>query len=568
MWYDAAKSQGPVTLHLHLMKTCPLHPMHHRGRAMCGKWVGMYTIPRPVEKRMIVPNADLRWMVKQAMADVYWQVANAVLGKLVHISHSVSCTPEKDIQEDIHLRQREAQCMSNTKCRRTDSEIDANVMSYCADLSSEHIDIAGIGVRVSTQLLEMSKASVLVLGVDRSYSAAPAECNLSSEMCQVNKGVWMYKSSKLGQISSGRTMPVCCASLEPIEFEQHHSSEAGIFRILRHLQIRATRFRGMDKLEFHLMRDDIGKNVLRRQTYYVDIRWWKRTWSVTIRQTANSVILDIASIIVIMKATSYHHSFLNNHNCLFFFVILDDIEDRLPISTRLLPMDHDDQDFMIQVIVDPCQTKVWHDSSISELDWIVVASYDKSKLSSPSNSPPNSPPSIGISESESIVSEEDDNFPVTPDSKWSGGHTSSTPESKRHTKLYHSYLRQQLLSGDRYHDRAEQILHRQSCQQYSEVLSTTIKDMSPHTFHCAIHYKEAVQETLRMKYLYRGWLLETSRRLSIFNESLHHETEMELGKVDQELQWLVYVLVDRGGSLRTTDNDIQYTTSESVSRPA
>ncbi|KAG1901452.1 kinase-like domain-containing protein [Suillus fuscotomentosus] len=57
------------------------------GRTMRGKWVGAYTIPRPVEKllkRMIVPNADLRCTAKQAMADVYWQVAGAVPDKLVH----------------------------------------------------------------------------------------------------------------------------------------------------------------------------------------------------------------------------------------------------------------------------------------------------------------------------------------------------------------------------------------------------------------------------------------------------------------------------------------------------
>ncbi|KAG1791865.1 uncharacterized protein HD556DRAFT_1383278 [Suillus plorans] len=129
----------------------------------------------------------------------------------------------------------------------TDSEIDANVTSYRADLSSEHIEIARIGVRASAQLLEMSKGSVSVLGIDRSYSAstAPAECNLPSEMrrasesgfvglkhsvkASIDKGVRMYKSSTLGQITSGRTTPVWCASPEPIEFEQRRSGEAGRF---------------------------------------------------------------------------------------------------------------------------------------------------------------------------------------------------------------------------------------------------------------------------------------------------------------------------------------------------
>ncbi|KAG1751952.1 hypothetical protein EDD22DRAFT_850687, partial [Suillus occidentalis] len=46
-----------------------------------------------------------------------------------------------------------------------------------------------------------------------------------------------------------------------------------------------------------------------------------------------------------------------------------------------------------------------------------------------------------------------------------------------------------------------------------------------------------------MEYLYRGWLLETSRRLNVFDKSLHHETDLELGKAEQELRWLVHVLV-------------------------
>ncbi|KAG1807383.1 hypothetical protein EV424DRAFT_1543927 [Suillus variegatus] len=73
-------------LYLRPMKICPLHPMHHWGRTMRGKYVGTYTIPRPVEKLlkcMIVLNADLRFTARQAMADVYRQVAGAVPGKLV-----------------------------------------------------------------------------------------------------------------------------------------------------------------------------------------------------------------------------------------------------------------------------------------------------------------------------------------------------------------------------------------------------------------------------------------------------------------------------------------------------
>jgi hypothetical protein len=89
--------------------------------------------------------------------------------------------------------------------------------------------------------------------------------------------------------------------------------------------------------------------------------------------------------------------------------------------------------------------------------------------------------------------------------------------------------------------------------------------MSKHSFHCAIHYKEVVRETLRMEYLYRGWLLETSRRLHVFDKSLYHETQLELGKAEQELQWLVHVLVGQGEPPLTgathQDPDVNYLTA-------
>jgi hypothetical protein len=96
------------------------------------------------------------------------------------------------------------------------------------------------------------------------------------------------------------------------------------------------------------------------------------------------------------------------------------------------------------------------------------------------------------------------------------------------------------------------------------VLSRHIKCMSTHSFHCAVHYKEAVRETLRMEYLYRVWLLETSKRLNTFNESLRHESEAEFWKADQELQWLLHMLVDRGRSPHAAthqDPDVQYLTA-------
>ncbi|KAG2109412.1 kinase-like domain-containing protein [Suillus cothurnatus] len=135
-------------------------------------------------------------------------------------SHPVSRTPEKEIQEDTRAGDRyHARSKSQPKLRspyphadgytvlnlsgmtnptsstvgkgshdmktgEMDSEIDPDVTSYRADLSAGHIEIARTGVRASAQLLTMSKGSISVLGVDRSYSTltAPAVCNLPSEM--------------------------------------------------------------------------------------------------------------------------------------------------------------------------------------------------------------------------------------------------------------------------------------------------------------------------------------------------------------------------------------------------
>ncbi|KAG2056616.1 hypothetical protein BDR06DRAFT_969984 [Suillus hirtellus] len=139
------------------------------------------------------------------------------------------------------------------------------------------------------------------------------------------------------------------------------------------------------------------------------------------------------------------------------------------------------------------------------MDLAAAASYDEKSTSSQMMDSH----IVTVPELRSMVSEdEDDNFPVTPNSK---------------------HLCNQYLEGMSTKDQ--------------EALLTHVKNMSKHSFHCTIHYKEVVHETLHMEYLYRGWLLEMSRRLNIFDKSLHHETDLKLGKAEQELQWLVHVLV-------------------------
>lgn len=68
---------------------------------MRGKWVGTYSIPKPVEKflkRMIVPNADLRCTAKGVMGDSYWHAGDARVTPEKH-GHSESV----DYFLDLHL---------------------------------------------------------------------------------------------------------------------------------------------------------------------------------------------------------------------------------------------------------------------------------------------------------------------------------------------------------------------------------------------------------------------------------------------------------------------------------
>jgi hypothetical protein len=89
---------------------------------------------------------------------------------------------DKTSPVDVHAQH-------DMKTGETDSEIDPDVTSYRADLSAGHIEIARTGVRASAQLLTMSKGSISVLGVDRSYSTstAPGErflpCVLFWDIC-------------------------------------------------------------------------------------------------------------------------------------------------------------------------------------------------------------------------------------------------------------------------------------------------------------------------------------------------------------------------------------------------
>jgi hypothetical protein len=89
-----------------------------------------------------------------------------------------------------------------------------------------------------------------------------------------------------------------------------------------------------------------------------------------------------------------------------------------------------------------------------------------------------------------VSEDDDDDFPVTPNSKRSGGkhravdafthqdlessHT-VTSESKKHAKLYQPYRHRRPVSEVRYRDRSEHILRRHSCNQYSDGMSIEVR---------------------------------------------------------------------------------------------
>lgn len=71
--------------------------------------------------------------------------------------------------------------------------------------------------------------------------------------------------------------------------------------------------------------------------------------------------------------------------------------------------------------------------------------------------------------------------------------------------------------------------------------------MSAHSFHCAVHYKEAVRESLSMEYYWRQWQVEISNRLKTFLVSLSGEAEGKFRMAEKESQWLLHVLLDHEG---------------------
>ncbi|KAG1823850.1 uncharacterized protein BJ212DRAFT_1296380 [Suillus subaureus] len=159
-------------------------------------------------KRMIVPNADLR------CTDVCWQAAGpmAVPDKHVHNLTNVSTTVNvSGIANTTSSAIGKAVCMTIYGSWSTNATNGDNVNGDDEmELSNKEVDCA-------IQRKEAQELNVI------------SQVKCASMKASIDKGVQMYKSLTLDQIMSGHTTPVWCASLEPVEFEQHCSGEAGRF---------------------------------------------------------------------------------------------------------------------------------------------------------------------------------------------------------------------------------------------------------------------------------------------------------------------------------------------------
>ncbi|KAG2337980.1 hypothetical protein BDR05DRAFT_952257 [Suillus weaverae] len=165
--------------------------------------------------------------------------------------------------------------------------------------------------------------------------------------------------------------------------------------------------------------------------------------------------------------------------------------------------------------------------------------------------------------------EESDIFPLTPNSKHSGGACNTinisagvhSPDAHG-SNHYHPYCWPPLFEEKHFFERfsacvtGEEQSQDVSCKVVESYLRH-IEGMSPHTFHCAVHYKEAIRETLHMDYYSGLWRHEAAQRLCAFQGSLNTERKAQFRKAEQESRWLLNILVERN-AMSAAITDVQY----------
>ncbi|KAG2096662.1 hypothetical protein BD769DRAFT_1394632 [Suillus cothurnatus] len=156
------------------------------------------------------------------------------------------------------------------------------------------------------------------------------------------------------------------------------------------------------------------------------------------------------------------------------------------------------------------------------------------KLSPPPNSPLSSRATSMVSETDS---DPEDSFPLTPDSKCSGGayyHLNTPSKAELWTPSHLTVTIDQKLQTARHMD-----------------------GLSPKSCRYVVHYKEAVRERQCMRLFMTYWELEETNRLRTLLLSLYAETETEFRRAEHDAQALLNALVTKQ-SLSRVAEDTQY----------
>ncbi|KAG1738048.1 hypothetical protein EDD22DRAFT_959589 [Suillus occidentalis] len=197
-----------------------------------------------------------------------------------------------------------------------------------------------------------------------------------------------------------------------------------------------------------------------------------------------------------------------------------------------------------------------------------------------SSPPPSSPSqSPGLSESGTTTSGSDaeDILPATPDSKHSyrTSRVAAPPRGlptlrhcrKPHNLGSHPYLQpsssfeeehlgHKILGGPVNDDESSEPLSLKAQDAYLR----QIEQLTPDSFRCAVHYKEAVRERKRMRMFTAAWEIEEVKRLRTFLQTTMANSEMDFMAVEEESNWLLDMIVDRQ-KLRSVRTDPRHVAS-------
>ncbi|KAG2109361.1 uncharacterized protein F5147DRAFT_798592 [Suillus discolor] len=210
----------------------------------------------------------------------------------------------------------------------------------------------------------------------------------------------------------------------------------------------------------------------------------------------------------------------------------------------------------------------------------LTVSSDKVDSYDHQSPPPSSPRSLSPGLSESAITTsgsdaEEDILPLTPDSKHSyrmgcahilprrsptlsrfqrPRNRGSHPYCRPSPSLEEEYLGSKLLGRPSNSDDPSESM------SLRDAYTRQIEQLSPDSFHYAVHYKEAVCERKRMRLFTVAWELEETKRLHAFLEATMVNSEMEFAAAVDESRWLLDMIVDRQ-KLRSIKADVRQVTA-------